>query len=81
MVMTTIVHDQAGIHVSYYETRYHKEGTLDLEFQDPADKKHVQENDKIELLGLTEDLDSTTQLKVVLKHADGTTEELPCIAC
>lgn len=81
MVMTTIVHDGAGIHVSYYETVYHKEGIIDLEFADPAHREHVQPDDKLEILGLNEDLSFSPQLKVLLHHMDGTTEELPCIAC
>ncbi len=81
MVMTTIVHDRAGIHVSYYETIRHKEGIIDLEFADPAHREHVQPDDKLEILGLNEDLSFSPQLKVLLHHMDGTTEELPCIAC
>ncbi len=81
MVMTTIVHDQAGIHVSYYETVHHKEGIIDLTFADPADEKHVKPDDTLEIVGLDEDLTITRQLKVLLRHTDGTSEELPCIAC
>lgn len=81
MVMTTIVHDRAGIHVSYYETVHHKEGIIDLNFADPADEKHVQPDDTLEILGLDEDLKVLTELKVLLHHTDGTSEELPCIAC
>ena len=81
MVMTTIVHDQAGIHVSYYETVKHKEGTLDLALTNPDDESHIKSDDTLEILGLTDDLAATAKLKVLLKHTDGTTEELPCIAC
>lgn len=81
MVMTTIVHDGAGIHVCYYETVYHKEGIIDLEFANPADREHVKPDDKLEILGLNEDLSFSAHLKVLLRHADGSCEELPCIAC
>jgi len=81
MVMTTIVHDSAGIHVNYYETSHHKEGTLDLAFANPADESHVKPDDRIEVLGLNDDIDVKSKVNVVLKHTDGTTEELPCIAC
>ena len=81
MVMTTIVHDRAGIHVSYYETVHHKEGIIDLEFANPAHREHVKPDDTLEILGLDEDLAITSQLMVLLRHTDGTSEELPCIAC
>ncbi len=81
MVMTTIVHDRAGIHVSYYETVHHKEGIIDLTFADPADEQHVKPDDTLEILGLGEDLTLSTEVKVLLRHKDGTCEELPCIAC
>ena len=81
MVMTTIVHDGAGIHVSYYETVQHKEGIIDLEFADPAHREHVKPDDKLEILGLSEDLTITNQLMVLLRHTDGSSEELACIAC
>lgn len=81
MVMTTIVHDQAGIHVSYYGTVKRKEGIMDLSFADPADEGHVQPDDKLEIVGLDEYLNVSTELKVLLHHRDGTSEELPCIAC
>ena len=44
-------------------------------------REHVQPDDKLEILGLNEDLSFSPQLKVLLHHMDGTTEELPCIAC
>ena len=81
MVMTTIVHDQAGIHVCYYETVHHKEGIIDLTFADPADEKHVKPDDTLEILGLGQDLKISDKLKVLLRHSDGSCEELPCIAC
>ncbi len=81
MVMTTIVHDRAGIHVSYYETVHHKEGIIDLTFADPGDESHVKPDDTLEILGLDEDLVISDKLMVLLHHRDGTSEELPCIAC
>ncbi len=79
MVMTTIVHDRTGIHVSYYETVRHKEGIIDLTFADPGDETHVKPDDTLEILGLNEDLAITSQLMVLLHHSDGTCEELPCL--
>ena len=78
MVMTTIVHDRAGIHVCYYETVHHKEGIIDLAFTDPAHCDKVRDGDTIEILGLDDELTITAPLRVILKHPDGSSEEIPC---
>lgn len=81
MVMTTIDHDQDGFHVNYYETVLHKEGHLDLTPTDPTLHDHVKPDDSFEVLGLNEDLSTEMPMKVLLKHADGSVEELPCKIC
>ena len=51
-----------------------KQGMLPLTFDNPSDYDKVQEDDKISLVGL-KDLAPGSQVKMVIKHADGTTDE------
>ena len=53
-----------------HETNLKKQGMLPLTFLDPADYEKVQEDDKVDILGLTE-LAPGRNVTVVLKHADG----------
>ncbi|PCJ62470.1 MAG: hypothetical protein COA73_06470 [Candidatus Hydrogenedentota bacterium] len=79
MLMKTIQHDQDGIHVDFYEPMHHKEGHLDLHFNDPAFTTRIQPDDVIRIFGL-DDVHTTAadKMKVLLVHADGTKELLPC---
>lgn len=61
-----IVRSFARIH----ETNLKKQGVLPLTFVDPADYDKVQEDDRVDVLGLTE-LAPGQELTIVLKHADG----------
>ena len=65
-----IVRSFARIH----ETNLKKQGILPLTFADPADYDKVLEDDKISITGLA-GLAPGKPLTVVLKHADGTTDE------
>jgi aconitate hydratase len=65
-----IVKSFARIH----ETNLKKQGVLALTFADKADYDKVQEDDAFDIIGLT-DFAPGKQLKVVLHHADGTTDE------
>ncbi|PID59368.1 MAG: aconitate hydratase [Ignavibacteriae bacterium] len=65
-----IVRSFARIH----ETNLKKQGMLPLTFDNPADYDKVKEDDKISLLGLTE-LKPGSQIKMAIKHSDGTTDE------
>ncbi len=65
-----IVRSFARIH----ETNLKKQGVLPLTFADPADYDKIQEDDKLSIVGL-KDLAPGKQLKLIIKHADGTTEE------
>ncbi len=58
-----------------HETNLKKQGILPLTFADPADYDKVQADDRVSVLGLAE-LAPGTPLTVVLKHADGSTDEL-----
>ena len=78
MVMTAIVRDQAGIHVNYYEMVHHKQGVIYLSFTNPSDSTRILQGDEIEVLGLDEELLLENPLCVLLRHQDGTVEELPC---
>ena len=53
-----------------HETNLKKQGVLPLTFVDPADYDEVQEDDQVDILGLTE-LAPKKNVTVVLKHADG----------
>lgn len=69
-VKAILVKSFARIH----ETNLKKQGMLALTFVDKDDYNKVQERDKISILGLTE-FAPGKNLKVVLHHADGTTDE------
>jgi aconitate hydratase len=66
-----IVRSFARIH----ESNLKKQGLLALTFQDPADYDRIREDDRLSLVGLKE-LAPGKPVKCVIKHADGTTEEL-----
>jgi len=65
-----IVRSFARIH----ETNLKKQGMLPLTFDNPADYDKVQEDDKISLLRITE-LSPGSQVKMIMKHASGTSDE------
>jgi aconitate hydratase len=68
-VRAVIVKSFARIH----ETNLKKQGMLGLTFANPADYDKVQEDDTVEILGLTT-FAPGKNLTVVLNHADGTTD-------
>lgn len=65
-----IVRGFARIH----ETNLKKQGVLPLTFASPADYDKIQEDDKIDILGITE-IAPGSQVTMVLNHSDGTKEE------
>lgn len=69
-VRAIIVKSFARIH----ETNLKKQGMLGLTFADKADYDKVQEDDSIDIVGLTEFAEGK-QLTVVLNHADGSKDE------
>ena len=69
-VKVVIVRSFARIH----ETNLKKQGVLALTFADKADYNKVQEDDSFDVIGLT-DFTPGRQLKVVLHHSDGSTDE------
>ncbi len=69
-VRAVIVRSFARIH----ETNLKKQGLLALTFSNPADFDKVQEDDTVDILVLTE-FAPNKPLKVVLNHADGSTDE------
>jgi aconitate hydratase len=66
-VRAVLVKSFARIH----ETNLKKQGMLALTFADKADYDKIQENDSIDILGLTE-FAPGKQLQLVLQHNDGT---------
>ncbi|WP_407429340.1 aconitate hydratase [Arcticibacter sp.] len=68
-VRVILVKSFARIH----ETNLKKQGMLGITFADPADYNKIQENDVIDIEGLTS-FAPGKQLKVVLHHDDGKTE-------
>lgn len=70
-VRAVLVKSFARIH----ETNLKKQGMLALTFADKNDYNKIQENDTIDIIGLTT-FAPDTQLTLVLHHADGTTDEI-----
>jgi aconitate hydratase len=70
-VRAVLVKSFARIH----ETNLKKQGMLGLTFNDKADYEKVQEDDTIDILGLTK-FAPNTPLTIVLHHADGSSEEI-----
>ncbi len=66
-----IVKSFARIH----ETNLKKQGMLPLTFANPADYDKIREDDKVSIIGL-KDLAPEKQLKMVVKHSDGSTDEI-----
>ncbi|GAB3988619.1 aconitate hydratase [Spirosoma daeguense] len=71
-VRAILVRSFARIH----ETNLKKQGMLALTFANPADYDKIQEDDVIDINGLTE-FAPGRQLEIVLHHADGTTDTFP----
>jgi aconitate hydratase len=65
-----IVKSFARIH----ETNLKKQGMLPLTFVNSADYDKIKEDDKLSVIGITE-LAPEKQLKLVIKHKDGSTDE------
>ncbi|MBI4432195.1 MAG: aconitate hydratase [Candidatus Omnitrophica bacterium] len=61
-----------------HETNLKKQGLLPLRFANPADYDKIVENDKVSILGLT-GLAPGQSLMMVLKHANGKTENIEVI--
>ncbi len=70
-VRVILVKSFARIH----ETNLKKQGMLGVTFANKDDYDKVQENDKIDIVGLTT-FAPNTPLTVVLKHADGSVDEI-----
>ncbi|OJW77846.1 MAG: aconitate hydratase [Bacteroidetes bacterium 46-16] len=70
-VRAIVVKSFARIH----ETNLKKQGMLALTFADKQDYDKVQEDDTIDILGLTS-FEPGTQLTMVLHHADGSSDEV-----
>ena len=58
-----------------HETNLKKQGILALTFANPDDYDKIFENDKVSLLGLNE-LEPHKQMKCIISHNDGNTEEI-----
>jgi aconitate hydratase len=71
-VRAILVKSFARIH----ETNLKKQGMLGITFADSADYDKIQEDDKIDITGLTE-FAPGKQLTVVLHHQDGTVDSFP----
>ncbi len=71
-VKAVLVKSFARIH----ETNLKKQGMLGLTFVDKADYDKIREDDRIDILGLTEFVPEK-QLNIVLNHSDGTSDTFP----
>jgi len=65
-----IVRGFARIH----ETNLKKQGVLPLTFDNPRDYDKIQEDDRLSIVGLS-DLAPGVQVKLIIKHSDGSTDE------
>jgi aconitate hydratase len=70
-VKAVLVRSFARIH----ETNLKKQGLLGLTFDNPADYDKIQEDDRIDILGLTT-FAPNVPLKAVLNHSNGTKDEI-----
>lgn len=70
-VRAIIVKSFARIH----ETNLKKQGMLALTFDEKADYEKIQEDDSVDLTGLTE-MQPGSKITMVLHHADGTTDDI-----
>lgn len=61
-----------------HETNLKKQGMLALTFENKADYDKIRETDKISVLGL-KSFEPGSVFKIVLKHADGTTDEFNAV--
>lgn len=77
MVHAHVERDGSGLHVSYYDVDHHKEGAMELHFLNPADSQKVHDNDKVEILDLT-DAKPDAPVTVHVEHPDGTSEDIRC---
>jgi aconitate hydratase len=73
-VKVILVKSFARIH----ETNLKKQGMLGLTFSDKNDYDKVREDDKISVIGLTS-FTPGKNLEVILKHADGTTDQFDVV--
>jgi aconitate hydratase len=71
-VKVVLVRSFARIH----ETNLKKQGMLAVSFANPTDYDKIREDDSIDILGLTS-FQAGKPLKMVLHHADGSTDEFP----
>lgn len=60
-----------------HETNLKKQGMLALTFADKSDYDKIQEDDQIDLIGLT-DFTPNVPLKMILNHRDGSTDTIIC---
>ena len=58
-----------------HETNLKKQGMLPLTFANPSDYDKILEDDRLSLVGLNE-FAPEKQLKLIVKHSDGSTEEI-----
>ena len=70
-VRVVLVRSFARIH----ETNLKKQGVLALTFADRDDYNKIKEDDTFDIAGLT-DFKEDTPLKVIIRHADGSSEEI-----
>jgi aconitate hydratase len=68
---TIITKSFARIH----ETNLKKQGMLPLTFSNPSDYDKILEDDKLSLIGLSE-FAPEKQLRLIIKHVDGSTDEI-----
>ncbi len=71
-VKVVLVRSFARIH----ETNLKKQGMLGITFANPSDYEKIQEDDKVDLIGLP-DFKPGETLSIVLHHADGSREVFP----
>ncbi len=76
MVQSHVERNGSGLHVSYYDVDHHKEGAMELHFINPTDIRKIHDDDRVEVLDLTQRPDTPVTLHV--SHPDGSCEDIPC---
>lgn len=78
MVYSHVERDGNGLHVNYYDSSMHKEGSMELFFINPADRTRIHDGDEIEVLDVTE-VAQDQPVTVHVSHPDGSCDDIRCI--
>lgn len=78
MVYSHVERDDDGLHVNYYDTDMHKEGSMELFFLNPSDRTRISDGDRIEVQGLAAAAQDEP-VTVHVSHPDGSCDDIRCM--